>query len=73
MSRPSCVCNAPQRNRNNVIDLLRAMPVRVYVKDAKSPASVVWIVYGTNGLWLDFVEQKEIGFMSTNEDVRAVP
>ena len=33
MRRTSGVPNTPPRNRNNIPDLLRAMPVRVFVKD----------------------------------------
>ena len=33
MSRASCVSDTPQRNRNNILDLIRAMSVNVYVKE----------------------------------------
>ena len=35
MSQASGVPDTPQRNRNNVADLLRAMSVKVSVKDGK--------------------------------------
>ena len=35
MSQASGVPDTPQRNRDNFPDLLRAMPVKAYVKDGK--------------------------------------
>ena len=35
MIQASGVSETPQRNRNDITDLLRAMPVKVYVKDGK--------------------------------------
>ena len=37
MSQASGGPNTPQRNRNNLPDLLRVMPVRVSIKDGKIP------------------------------------
>ena len=35
MSLASGGPDMPQRNRNDILDLLRTMPVKVYVKDGK--------------------------------------
>ena len=35
MSQASGSPGMPQRNRNNIPDLLRAMPLKVFVKDGK--------------------------------------
>ena len=71
MSRASGGSDTPQRNRNNLPDLLRTMPVKVFIKDGKiSNQSMrgkrlerfgeVRIVDETNGFGLDFFEKTEL-------------
>ena len=42
MSRASVVSDTPQRNRNNIPDLIRAMSVKVSVKDGKIVNEKTW-------------------------------
>ena len=42
MSRPSGGPDTPQRNKNNIPDLLRTMPVKVSVEDGQSSTKRRW-------------------------------
>ena len=69
MSRTSGGSDTPQRNWNNLPDLLRAMPMKVSIKDGKisnkqrserlERFGKVRIVDETNGFGLDFVKKTE--------------
>ena len=80
MGRASSCSDTPQRNRNNIPDLLRAMPVKLFVKDGKISSQTtmrkrlerfgeVRIVDGTNGFGLDIVEKTESGDLAWCCDV----
>ena len=73
----------PQRNWNNIPDLLRTMSVKVFVIDGKISNETtmgkrleqfgeVRIIDETNGFGLDFVKRTESRFWSTTPDVGAV-
>ena len=83
MSQASGVSSMPQRNRNNLPDLLRAMLVKVSIKDGKISNQTtmgkrlerigeVRIVNETNYFEPDFVKKTEIGFWSATPEMGAV-
>ena len=82
MGRASGGSNMPYWIRNNILDFLRAMFVKIVVENGKicnkttmgerlKRISEVWIVDETDSFRLDSVKQIEI-FRSTTPDMRAV-
>ena len=83
LGRASGCSNTPSWSRNDVLDLQRAMSMKVSVENEKSCNQTTmgerlerlgetWIVAETDYFRLDFIEKMERRFRNTNPDRGAV-